>query len=468
VVAVIAATFATAAMRAVMGPSVSLLFFPAIIIPAAYGGFGPAALASVLAATSIAYFFIPPVFVLDVGIDDIVRLGVFLSVGGITGGLSARRRHAEQAQRKSLRELESNVLALKQVTGWPGSIGLDPGTSIRRMLTHAAGVVGATAAAVVWESEDEPWVYLAATVGNDAIVKEDVAQFTDWRRSPSHPEIVNRIGTDAPASAPFETDQVAGCVYFTGVSAGPEGDLLPILALVAHEVGNSLGQLQMSERVRQVAVHEARIRVSRDLHDGVLQALTGIRFELQNMAGEAAGADADRLRALERALAIEQRELRLFIDDLKPASREAAPSGPIATGLSEMCRRLSVEWKLPISVKVTPGDMTLPRTIESAVRLMIHEGVSNALKHGYPARVTIAVDSSGDELTIAIIDDGRGFSFRGKMSHDDLIAGNAGPVSLRERVIALDGRLSVESLPSGSRIECVIPIAGHTGTADAG
>ena len=256
-------------------------------------------------------------------------------------------------------------------------------------------------------------------------------------------------------------------MYFTGVSADPEGDQLPILALVAHEVGNSLGQLQMSERARQVAVHEARIRVSRDLHDGVLQALTGIRFELQTMAGEAAGANADRLRALERALAIEQRELRLFIDDLEArVARDGAVRCPIATGLSEMCRRLSVEWKLPITVKVTPDDMTLPRTIESAVRLMIHEGVSNALKHGYPARVTITVDSVADELKIAIIDDGRGFSFRGKMSHDDLIAGNTGPVSLRERVIALDGRLSVESLPSGSRIECVIPIAAHT--ADAG
>ena len=204
VAAVIVATFATAAMRRLMGPSVSLLFFPAIIIPAAYGGFGPAALASLLSATSIAYFFIPPAFVLDIGLDDVVRLGVFLSVGGITGGLSARRRYAEQAQRKSLRELESNILALKQVTGWPGSIGLDPRTNVRRMLAHAAGVVGAAAAAVVWESEDEPWVYLAATAGDDAIVKEDVAQFTDWRHSPSQPEIVeDRIGTDAPASAPF-------------------------------------------------------------------------------------------------------------------------------------------------------------------------------------------------------------------------------------------------------------------------
>src|SRR5205085_9886247 len=123
---------------------------------------------------------------------------------------------------------------------------------------------------------------------------------------------------------------VAGRVYFTGVTAA--GDLRPTLTLVAREVGNSIGQLRLSERIRQLAVHEDRIRVSRDLHDGVLQSLTGIRLELQGIA-ETAGPAADRLRAPERALAIEQRELRLFIDELKPAARRMADADPIATRL---------------------------------------------------------------------------------------------------------------------------------------
>src|SRR5204862_7170339 len=144
-------------------------------------------------------------------------------------------------------------------------------------------------------------------------------------------------------TALFESDRVAGRVYFTGVRA--ESGLAPVLALVAREVANSLGHLQLSERIRQLAVHEDRIRVSRDLHDGVLQSLTGIRLELQAIA-ETEGPSADRLRALERALAIEQRELRLFIDELKPAPRGIAESDPIAMRLTEMCSRFSAEWKI--------------------------------------------------------------------------------------------------------------------------
>jgi len=441
-----------------MGGSVSLLFFPAVIVPAAYGGYGPGAVAAVLAALSMAYYFIPPAFVLDFGIDDGIRLFVFGSVAGITAWLSARRRQAEQALRLSLRRVEDNVLTLQRVSGWPPIIGPDASASVRQMLAHAAAVVGAGAAAVAWETEDEPQIYVSSTAEPHGLVSKAASIF-DWRSEPPHTEIAARIGQHAPGSALFETEQVAGRVYFTGLNSAA-GELAPTLALVAREIGNSLGQLHLAERVRQLAVHEDRIRVSRDLHDGVLQSLTGIRLELQAVA-DTAGPESDRLRALERALAIEQRELRLFIDELKPASRGITEADPIAVRLREMCSRFSVEWKVPVTLRVTPPDIALPRTVEQALRLMIHEGVSNSLKHGHPSRVAIEVETSDVELKVAISDDGLGFPFRGRLDHDELAAFTAGPVSLRERVSALDGRLSVESRPTGSRVEFVIPVAGQ-------
>ena len=453
VVAVATATIATFVLRPWMGPSVSLLFFPAVILPSVYAGFGPALLAAALSMLSIAYFFVPPAFLLDLGLDDLLRLVVFSGVAAITAGLSVSRRRAEAAQLKSLHELEHNLQTLRRISGWPTPIGPDTTASIRQVLLHAAGVVGASAAAVAWESEDEPQVYVVSTT--DSRAAEDATPTFDWRHERPHAEIVRRIGDEAPASAAFDTEQVAGRVYFTGVAS--TGDHTATLPLVAREVGYSLGQLQLSERMRQLAVHEDRIRVSRDLHDGVLQSLTGIRLELQAIA-ETAGPNADRLRALERALAIEQRELRLFIDELKPVSRGIPASDPVAERLNEMCSRFSAEWKVPVTLRVTPPDVSLPRTVEQALRLMIHEGVSNALKHGHPSRVAIDLETSNSQLKVVIQDDGLGFPFRGRLEHEELAAFTAGPVSLRERVSALDGRLSVESRPTGSRVEFVIPV----------
>jgi signal transduction histidine kinase len=461
--AVAGATLLTMALRPWMGGSFSILFFPAVILPAVYAGHRPALLAAAAATLSSAYFFVPPTHVVDLGVDDAIRLSGFAAVATTAAWVSGRRRSAEVALLQSMRELERHVQILRRVGGWPSSIGPDSAANVRNLLSHAATVLQARAAGVLWEAEDEPWVYLAATEGTTGVLKEAVSRTGDWRRDPPHLEIVRLIGDDNARSAIFATDHIAGRVYFAGV---PERttDLQPTLTLVAHEVGNSLNQLQLAERMRQLAVHEDRIRVSRDLHDGVLQGLTGVRLELQSIAS-AAGPAADRLRTLERALAEQQRELRLFIDDLRPSPRALAQSGAIATRLQEMCARLSSEWRIPVTVRVTPPDVRVPSDIEQAIRLMVHEGVSNALKHSHPSRVAVDVHAHDAQLRVRITDDGLGFSFRGRLDHDELGGSPAAPVTLRERVTALEGRMSVESHGTGSRVEFVLPISARTATA---
>ena len=164
------------------------------------------------------------------------------------------------------------------------------------------------------------------------------------------------------ASAPFHVEHLKGRTFFSGLtSVTPE--LIPLVEVVAHEVGNSLERLHLHDRLQQIAIREDRIRVARDLHDGVLQSLTGIRFRLQALAGRARRASpsiSDRLLAVERAIAIEQRELRLFIEDLKPAARRGGIDGPVAQSLEELRARLGVEWNTPIVVRVTPGRHVAP------------------------------------------------------------------------------------------------------------
>src|SRR3954471_4826255 len=182
-----------------MGGSVSLLFFPAVMVPAAYGGYGPGIVAAAMAALSMAYFFIPPAFILDIGIDDGIRLVVFGSVALTSAWLSARRRQAETAQMQSMRQLEANLVTLQRVSGWPMSIGPDTSASVQQMLKHAAAVIVAGAAAVAWETEDEPLLYVASTAVSPGLLGEAVAVFA-WRSEPPHGEIVRRIGQNAPAS----------------------------------------------------------------------------------------------------------------------------------------------------------------------------------------------------------------------------------------------------------------------------
>ncbi len=433
-------------------PSISLLFFLAVVIPGIYGGYGPALLSTVLATLSLAYFFVPPRYSFDIGVDDAVRLAVFVVVAITTAWVSAGRRRAEAAHRASFVELQGAIDTLRKVSGWPILIGADSRANIERMLRHAATVVGARRAIVGWESDDEPWVYVADSDHPGKLVTRHDAS-----------ELQSLVAERAPGaeivSAAFETEHLSGRVFFVDPERATT-DARATVDLVAREVGNSLDQLYFAERLRQVAVREDRLKLSRDLHDGVLQSLTGIRLELQTVAEQSGIPPAahDRLLALERAIAIEQRELRLFINELKPGRTAPLESGPVARVFEDMAERLGAEWKTPIAVRVSPPDLAVPQTVEQPIRLMVHEAVVNALKHAHPSRVSIAVDRGDGELRITVADDGHGFPFRGRLSHEELRAANAGPVSLRERVSALDGRLAIESSPAGSRVELVVPL----------
>jgi signal transduction histidine kinase len=377
---------------------------------------------------------------------------------------------------------------------WPPSVGGSRSELIRPLLEHACTVIGATSALLVWSIDEEPRVELAVWNGASfQLTREPASRFepyVDERLAtisfvtvkdsgprivqtvngseildlsvdaPVHPAIAEMLAPGTQASARFETEQLAGRFVASGLAQATP-DVLPVVEIVARELGASLAQIEMHARQRQIDIAEERIRVARDLHDGILQGLTGIRLELQAVARRS-DADArddvrDRLLALERALAIEQRELRLFIEDLKPFVR-AAGGGTLVERLEELRERISLEWKVPVALRVSTAPPHLSPEVHNAIPRMVHEAVVNAMKHGQPSRVAVDVRGEPDRVTITVIDDGRGFPFEGRFDHDVLVDRNIGPVSLCERVRSLGGHVTIESGAAGARVEMSLPV----------
>ncbi len=468
------ATLLTLIFAPWMGGSYAIFFFASVLVAGFYGGYVPAVLASALATVSLGYFFLAPLHTFSGrGIGDLIRFGMFGIVAVSTAALSAARRRAEVAQRETLTGLQSALDTLQKVSGWPLVLGTDTVASMQSVLRHGGNAVGAESVLGVWESEEEPWLY-SAGVGPagqttnrfaPADVSSSLSDDADGRTlllqdtSSLHPRLRGLIADGPIASAAFRTENLSGRVYFGGLLAAPS-EVSPAVEVVAREIGNSLDRLYVAERMREVALREDRMRVSRDLHDGVLQALTGIRLELQDLAQDSAVQSAahDRLLAAERALATEQRELRRFIDGLKPEVVEPRePGGPLVATLRDLTSRLSAEWKTPITLRVGPPDLSVEPPLGQPLRLMVHEAVINALKHGHPSRVAVVVEALDSGLSVTVTDDGRGFPFRGRLDHDAVMHSDAAPVTLRDRVAALNGRIAIDSGSRGARVEILLP-----------
>ena len=69
--------------------------------------------------------------------------------------------------------------------------------------------------------------------------------------------------------------------------------------------------------------------------------------------------------------------------------------------------------------------------------------------------------TAGEQLSVSVADNGRGFPVSGKFTHADLTAGDFAPRTLLERVTALRGLLALESSPAGARLDIALPYGGR-------
>lgn len=241
---------------------------------------------------------------------------------------------------------------------------------------------------------------------------------------------------------------------------GMTGDDFLLGAVVRRTVTAALDRFYLSERVKEAAADEERVRMARDLHDGVLQSMTGFGLRLAAIRGrlpeDPAGARSA-LDELQSLLALEQRDLRFFIQELHaPGPREAG--GELRQRLEDLADRIESEWGLQVELELAPEIGGIGGRLGREVYHLVREGLVNAARHAGADRVRVALASDGDSrLSIIVADDGNGFPFRGRFDAAELAAARQGPRSLRERIAALGGSLVLDSRTTGSCLEIVLP-----------
>lgn len=203
-----------------------------------------------------------------------------------------------------------------------------------------------------------------------------------------------------------------------------------------------VGELQ---RTRRGALEEQAAqlrRVERDLHDGAQSRLVALSMNL----GRAEEKLADRPEVAELVRAARE-EASAAIKELRDLARGIAPPVLADRGLEAAARSLASRSPGPVEVEADLASRPAP-VIETAAYFVIAESLTNAAKHAPGAAVRVAIAGDDDELRVRIADQGPGGA-------DPAGSGLAG---LRNRVEALDGKLSVVSeAGKGTTIEAVLP-----------
>lgn len=437
----------------------------------------------------------------------VATLGVFLGFGVYFGGV--QHYPAFDLQSFIIRGVYMCVIAfllgylgahehralqeMWQLASWPPSVPPDVESLMAEMLGRAGPLLGAPRAVLVWAEPEAPRGRLATwdrgrTVHERAMTEFVVAEplrdhaflsqlgppprtvFQDpdspnvsvWEGDPLDADFTRRFASRTVVSVPLRGEGVAGRLFFLDKTEVTLDDLL-LAEVVAGYVASRLEVYCLLLQLRQAAATEERMRLARDLHDGVLQSLTGVGLRLagiHRVLREERPAALGAVEELQRVLAAEQRDLRFFIQDLKPQVWPIGNERTLHTRLTELSQRMEREWELRVALSIDVAEGQLPAVLGREVYLIVREALVNAARHGgaTSARVTIA-STDTDMLAVTIADNGRGFSFSGRYTSDDLIRLGVGPKTLRERVLAIHGSLTLESASTGAALHVTLPRA---------
>jgi PAS domain S-box-containing protein len=251
--------------------------------------------------------------------------------------------------------------------------------------------------------------------------------------------------------------------------SGANGEWVPMrwsLSVGLHRRIYAVGRDHTDQARHQDAIlrhemAELRLRTALELHDGILQTLTGATLHLataRRLVRMDPAAAEEVLEALGGSIAAEQQEMRLYVDELK-GSPPVWVDGTLELleRIEALLDRVGMIWGLSTSVeyRVTVG---VGGELGRQILRIIQEATVNAARHGAAKTVSVSVDLDGPDISISIADDGGGFSFLGEFDNDALKEKRLGPLSLKHRVEESGGRISIDSTPQGSTVSVRIPL----------
>jgi signal transduction histidine kinase len=245
---------------------------------------------------------------------------------------------------------------------------------------------------------------------------------------------------------------------FDPLLTGDHPEDLRFLQEIVRQVGPAIYNVYLLRRLRLRAGAVERARVARELHDGAVQSLIAMEMQVdvvrRQSAGESVKVSAE-LARIQGLLREEVLKLRELMQEMKSIDVDARRLPSFLTDNVERFQRetgIAASFLADLKVNTMP-----PRVCREIVRI-VQEALVNVRKHSKARQVLVRLSSTDRGWKLTVEDDGRGFSFAGRLTHAQLEDTRQGPVVIKERVRLIDGELTIESTPGqGSRLEITVP-----------
>jgi signal transduction histidine kinase len=229
-----------------------------------------------------------------------------------------------------------------------------------------------------------------------------------------------------------------------------------LVEMFALHAGIAIQNAELHYEVQKLAVVDERLRISRDLHDGIIQSIYAVSLSLEDVSeqirAEPAAAAARVDRAIDR-LHTTIGDIRTMIVGLG-AEVEGGIGGALEAMVGEMLSGSGIDLTIDFSGATELDARLHPEAAHELVQIA-REAMSNVARHSGAHRAVLSLTVDAGQATLRIDDDGVGFDPGRRLG-----SGHFGLANLRDRAAGLAGTLTIESEPErGTRIIVRLPLA---------
>lgn len=234
---------------------------------------------------------------------------------------------------------------------------------------------------------------------------------------------------------------------------------------IAEQEVERLNAENIAEKINQQKIISSKIvenqeneqnRIAREIHDGIGQMLTGLKFSLESIDLD------DKEKAVQKIEYLKKLSLDI-IKGVRTATFNLMPPELSDHGINSALAKLTQELskltgKNILFFNKTNFDIRLDSLVEINIYRLTQEAINNAIKYAESSHIIVQLSHSNAILSITIDDNGKGFDVASVEKKRNSESG-MGLLFMQERIQYINGRVFINSIANeGTRITFNIPI----------
>lgn len=228
------------------------------------------------------------------------------------------------------------------------------------------------------------------------------------------------------------------------------------------ELRESRDSLRELSAALQSIREEEKIRIARELHDELGQALTVLKMEASAIAGELSPEQADlarRAQGMKQLIDQTVASVRRISADLRPVMLDNLGLAPT---LEWLTREMAGRAGIPIELILPNEDLGVSGDAATAIFRIVQEALTNVVRHAEARKVRVEIVRTGGDVRVRVSDDGRGMrEFNQRNPRSPRNPRSFGLLGMRERATVLGGTFAITGADGkGTTVEVTIPAFG--------